>query len=321
MLGFRYFKCPPTSHVIKFRNGKIILQGVGQSFFYFAPTTTLVMIPVGSIDIPFVFEEVTQDFQDVTIQGQITYKVSDSEKLSKLLDFSIDARGRYTSEDPSKLNDRLIQLAQVKTHGFAQNHDLRTMLLACDELGEQLQSSLAQSSVAAALGIELMTVSVLSIRAAPEMAKAMQADAREQLLLKADQAVYARRNTAIELERQIKENELITERNVEEKKREIREVQMKGDIVIEQQRAELVDRQVANNRKLTDAQIHTLRESLDAMKSVDWKTIVAANGGGETSSLVAMAFQQLAENAGKIGRLDISSEVMSSLLGRNSGPE
>ena len=102
------------------------------------------------------------------------------------------------------------------------------MLLARDELGQDLGASLRVSEVAATLGIELLAVSVLSVKAAPEMAKAMQADAREQMLLKADQAVFARRNTAIELEQQIKENELVTERIVEEKKREVREVQMKG---------------------------------------------------------------------------------------------
>jgi hypothetical protein len=109
----------------------------------------------------------------------------------------------------------------------------------------------------------------------------MQADAREQLLLRADQAVYARRNTAIELERQLKENELNTERAVEEKRREVRQAQMEADVAIEQQRAELVDRQVANNRKLAEAQNDALQATLDAMKSVDWKTLTVAMGSGD----------------------------------------
>ena len=61
------------------------------------------------------------------------------------------------------------------------------------------------------LGVEILALSILSIKATPEMAKALQADAREKLLQKADEAIYARRNTAVELERQIKENELNTE--------------------------------------------------------------------------------------------------------------
>ena len=163
-------------------------------------------------------------------------------------------------------------------------------------------------------GIEVMSLAVLSIKPNPEMAKAMQADARERLLLRADQAVYARRNTAIELERQVKENELNTERAVEEKRREVRQAQMQADVAIEQQRAELVDQQVANNRKLANAQIESLRATLDAIKGVDWKTLVAASGRGDAKGLIAMAFQTMAENAEKIGRLEISPDLLNSLM-------
>ena len=80
------------------------------------------------------------------------------------------------------------------------------------------------------------------------MTKALQAEAREQLLQQADEAVHVRRNNAIELERQIKENELQTEIKVEEKKREVREMQLKADIAVEQARTELVDQKVQNER-------------------------------------------------------------------------
>jgi hypothetical protein len=149
MLGIRYLKCPPTNHVILYKNGRIVRQGPGHSFFYFAPTSTLVMVPVGSVDVPFVFEEVTQDYQDITIQGQLTYRVKDALKLSQLMDFTVDARGRFTSEDPGKLNERLIQLAQVRSHSFAQSRNLQSMLLSCDELGSQLGTALSDSTVAA----------------------------------------------------------------------------------------------------------------------------------------------------------------------------
>ena len=37
MFGIRYLKSPPTTHVIQYRGGKIVRQGAGASFFYFAP--------------------------------------------------------------------------------------------------------------------------------------------------------------------------------------------------------------------------------------------------------------------------------------------
>ena len=57
-----------------------------------------------------------------------------------------------------------------------------------------------------------------------------------EMLQKADEAIYARRNTAVELERRIKENELNTEIAVEEKRRTVRETKMRADIAVEQER-------------------------------------------------------------------------------------
>ena len=68
--------------VLHDRSGKIVRQGVGLSFFYFTPNSVLVRIPVASADVPFVFNEVTADFQDATIQGELTYRVSDPQRIA-----------------------------------------------------------------------------------------------------------------------------------------------------------------------------------------------------------------------------------------------
>ena len=67
MFGIRYFKASPTTFVLQYVNGRIKRQGLGLSFFYFAPRTTLVAVPVGSTDVPFIFHETTLDFQTVTV--------------------------------------------------------------------------------------------------------------------------------------------------------------------------------------------------------------------------------------------------------------
>ncbi len=314
MLGFRYLKAPPTRFVSLFKNGHAVKKGNGASFWYFSPTSSIVSVELGSVDVPFVFEEISADFQDITIQGQLSYRIADPEKLLKLMNYEVDGRGRYVSDDPEKLNDRLIQLVQKRSHKFSQSEPLQSLLLKSDDLGVELLDSMRTSEIVLMHGIEVLSVAVLAIKASPEMAKAMQADAREQLLLRADQAVFARRNTAIELERSLKENELNTERAVEEKRLEVRRAQMQADVAIELQRAELVDQQVANSRKLAEAQNDALRATLDSLKTVDWKTLTAASGNGNARSMIAMAFQQIAENAQKIGRLDISPDLLKQLL-------
>ena len=63
------------------------------------------------------------------------------------------------------------------------------------------------------------------------MARALEAQTRESLQKEADQAVYERRNFAVEQERIIKESELNTEIAVEEKQKQIVEKKMETDVV------------------------------------------------------------------------------------------
>src|SRR4051812_17635874 len=100
MFGFRYIKVPPTTFVMQVKNGRAIREGTGLSFFYFAPNSSIVAVPVGSTDAPFMFTEMTADFQEVTIQGYLTYRVADPKKLSGLLDYTLRANGTgYATED------------------------------------------------------------------------------------------------------------------------------------------------------------------------------------------------------------------------------
>ena len=138
------------------------------------------------------------------------------------------------------------------------------------------------------------------------------------MLQRADEAIYARRNTAVELERGIKENELNTEIAIEEKRRTVRETQIRADIAIEQERATLVDSKVDNDRKESQARADGLRAMLDPMKEVDWRTLMAAQSGGlDARQLIALAFRDIADKAESIGNLNISPDLLSSLLSTN----
>ncbi len=316
MFGIRYVKPPITTHVMHYKKGKLVQEGAGLSFFCFGPTSLIVYVPVGSVDVPFVFNEATADFQDATIQGELTYRIRDPKRIASLLDYSVDANGRYRADDPDKLNDRLVHAAQILARSFTQRHALSHVLISSDAMVVEILEKLRPSEAIAMLGVEILGLSVLSIKPTPEMSKALQAHAREDLLRKADEAVYARRNAAVELERQIKENELNTEIAVEQKRRQVRETQMQADIAVEEHRAALVDRQVENERKLSEARGDALRATLGPLKDVDWRTLTAASAGAvDAKLLMAMAFRDLADNAQKIGTLNISPELLNALMG------
>ncbi len=318
MLGFRYLKTAPTTYVIQFRNGHAVREGAGLSFFYFAPTSIIVRIPQATQDVPFVFNEVTADFQDVTIQGELTFRIHNPALLAKLLDFSLDSRHNYETDDPDKLNERLVRSAQILARAHTQGRSIKELLINSDALVHDVLDGLRGSTTVSSLGVEVLAFSVSSIKGTPELSKAMQAETREELLRRADEAVTVRRNAAVEQERTIKENELQTEIAIEQKRRQVRETQMEADIVLEEQKSKLVERRVENDTKEAEARAAVMRSVLQPLKEVDWRTLMAASAGGANAeTLIAMAFRDLADNAGKIENLNISPELLTSLLGKS----
>src|SRR3954470_14455031 len=104
MFGISYYKAAPTTYVLEFKGGQVKREGTGLSFFYFAPSTTLVAVPVASTDVPFIFNETTADFQTISLQGHLTFRIKEPKKLAGILDYSVTPQGDYTSDDPEKLD-------------------------------------------------------------------------------------------------------------------------------------------------------------------------------------------------------------------------
>ena len=314
MLSF--MKVPPTTYVLQYKHGKIKREGAGLSFIYYAPTSTIVAIPMASADVPFVFQEATADFQSVTIQGQLTYRVADPKRLASLLDFSVDKRRAYYSEDPRKLAERLVHSLQTLTRAITQRLALRDALVSSDSMVVEVLAKLRESEAVAALGVEILALSILAIQPTPETSRALEAEAREALQRRSDEAIYARRNAAVEQERLIKESELNTEIAVEEKKRQIRETQMAAEIAVEEQRSQLIGRRVENERKDADSRAYMLTETLKPVRDLDWKTLMMLGARAvDPKAMIALAFQEMAENAQKIGELNVSPDLLKSLIG------
>ena len=85
MLGISYFKGQPSDYIIKYSGSRQTRAGQGLSFFYLRFNTQIVAVPTQSIDCPFVFTETSSDYQVVSVQGQLTYRISDPQSAAKLL--------------------------------------------------------------------------------------------------------------------------------------------------------------------------------------------------------------------------------------------
>lgn len=338
MFGIRYAKASPSTYLIQYRNGQPVREGTGLAFFYFAPSASLVSIPMESVDAPFMFREVSSDFQEVTVQGQVTYRVADPKLLASLMNFTLKANGsEYVSEDPTKLPQRVVNAVQVQLRAALQGQKLQDLLRESEGLVQGVREGLRRPDGLPSLGLELVSLAILAIKPTPDTARALEATVREQILKEADDALYRRRNAAIEQERAVKENELNTEIAVEAKKRQIRETQleaeravlekrlqiqaeeMRGRIAHEKENEALTELRGANARREADARAYALDALVQTVRAVDPKVLQALSlGSASAGTLIAAAFQDLAQNAGKIGELNISPDLLQQLTGAKS---
>jgi hypothetical protein len=280
-----YFKAEPTEYILAFRNGRVTQQGAGRAFWYWQPTTSIVLVPVSTVDALFVFNEVTGNFQAITLQGQITYRIVAPEIVAGLLNFTIEPRTRkYKSQDPDKLQQRIVNLVQMYTRDEIQQLTLEAALRGAEPLARRVQARIVEEQSLARLGVECLGLFFTSIKATPEMSRALEAEAREALQQRADQAIYARRAEAVEQERRIKQNELSTE------------------VDLEQRRQELVNLQGENTRQQATFAAEATQIGLAPYTTLD------------TRLVLALAFRDFAANADRIGNLTITSEILERLL-------
>ncbi len=332
MFGFKHIKFDAMTYVLHFKNGNIKREGRGLSFFYFSPNSSIVAIPMGSNDLPFIFSESTNDYQTVTIQGQISYKITNPKTLSDVLDFTVQDNGQYKKNDIEKLNQRLINEAQTATSSFIHGIKLKDAIRSAKTIEESIIEGLKNSTAINMLGIEILGANILAISATPEMSRALETETREKLQQEADQAIYERRNFAVEQERKIKETELNTEIAIEEKQKQItekkmesevikaendrklREMKLEADISVENQRKLLIEEKTENDKIEAETQGYVIEATLKPYKNIDWKILTALNNNPDPKFNISLAFRQLAENADKIGNLNISPDLLDSLL-------
>lgn len=229
MFGLGYFKGLPTEYVIKYAGGRALAQGPGLSFWYVRYKTSIAVVPTASTDSDFVFNELTSNFQEVTIQGQFTYRLQNPRQAAELLNFTVDPRFRtYVSNQPERIPQRISNVIQTETREEVRKRTLEQALNDTPQIARDVLERIRKEDLAGAMGAELLNLHFLSLRPVPEVAKALEADYQQEVLRRADEAIFARRAAAVEKERKIKENELNT------------------DIALEQQREVLIAQQGAN---------------------------------------------------------------------------
>ena len=197
MFGFKFITTRPTDHVVLYKSGRKAREGAGLGGLVFTPTATAAAVPMDSRDDIFSVETMTADYQTVTIQGLITFRIADAALAVLRQDFSIDLRtGRHTGEPMKQIVERLRSIVMSACRDALGRSTLDVAINKSEELSAVAMRTVAADAGLKADGIAVDRVLVLSVKPAPEIKKALEAKLRESLLRDADTALFERRRAA-----------------------------------------------------------------------------------------------------------------------------
>lgn len=315
----RHLRGSGTTHVEQIRNGRTIRAGVGASFWFRPLSAVLNEVPVDDRELPLMFHARTSDFQDVTVQATITYRVTNPAVATGRIDFSIDPEtGLWRSTPLDQVAGLLTESAQQYAIDLLASANLTTAMAGgVGPIRSVIAGGLASDERLSETGIAVVGVRVVAVRPEPEVEKALRTPTREQVQQEADKATFERRAVAVERERAIGENELQTQ--IELARREEQLVAQRGANARREAEENAAAGAVANEAEarrtvtLAEARAEGTRMAGAAQGDAEAARVGAYRDVSE-SVLLALAVKELAANLPKIETLVLSPDLISKAL-------
>lgn len=207
--GFRHLRSDPTMYTLHFRKGDMVRDGQGQAFWFRPLHSSVAEVPLDDRDLSFMFTGRTKDFQDITVQGAITYRVTEAPLLANRINFAIDLENGNWKEAPlQQLQGLLTQLAQQFVWDYLTSTELTVVMRdGVDQIRARITDGLAAEQALTDLGLVIVAVRVAAINPDHVVEQALQTPAREGIARAADEAGFSRRANASDKERAIREQE------------------------------------------------------------------------------------------------------------------
>ena len=206
----RHLRADAVDHIQYFRKGNRVRSGRGLAFWFRPEGASIMEIPMDDRALPFLVKGQSADYQDMTVQGSVVWRVADPERLGERIDFTVDpTTGHRVAEPLDQVNGAVVDLARQFANAYLKRHGVRDLLEGgTAPLQAAIGSALLADETLAGMGLAIVGVAVADLRPSVELARALQAPTFESLQQQADEASFARRALAVEKERAIAENEL-----------------------------------------------------------------------------------------------------------------
>ncbi|MEJ7635040.1 SPFH domain-containing protein [Aeromicrobium sp.] len=316
-----HLRSDPTSFVLQLKSGRVKRSGAGVSFWFRPSTAALAEVPLDDREQALMFQARTSDFQMVSVQATVTYRVSDPAVASTRIDFGINPRtGQWNARPLERLGGLLTELAQQPALEYLAGIPLAEALShGIGPVRQRVAEQLADDQRLFERGLSVTDVRVVAIRAEAELERALQTPTRELVQREADRATFERRAAAVESERAIAENEL--QNQIELARREEELVVQRGQNERKRSREQAEADKIATTSQaerqglLAKADADRTRELGEAEAAAEISKF-AAYTGIDQDKLLALAVRELAANVPPITHLSVAPEVLGQLLTR-----
>ena len=322
----RHLRAEPNQHVLHFSNGKLSRSGAGLAYWFLPLSAAMAQVPVEDCQTTFVLNERSADFQALSVQVSVTYRVLDPSRACARVNFSIDVNTGLWVQRPLETLatfwlQRSVPTARSHIAQLALQDALRR---GSDSIRQALVAHLGQDAEIPNMGLQLVGLVIDHVVPAAEVEKALQTPAREAIQAKADEAIFQRRALAVEKERAIKENELATELELERKQEQL--IKSRGENALAQVRQNATAEQEKTAAEVSRSELYARgqaeRRTIEATAEAEATRLLAAAKLEELraqhevwqntpkNAAMALVLSRFAEHLQTIGHLNITPDLL-----------
>ncbi len=315
----RHVRAEHSAHLLLYRRGVLQRSGRGLALWFLPLATSIAEVPVDDRELSFLFHGRSSDFQDVSVQGVMTYRLAAPETVAERIDFSVDLRhGHYKKQPLEQIATMLTELAQQLAVAWIGATPVREVLATGQErLRERIAAGLLSDEALPAMGIELSTVRVSAVKPSADLEKAMEMPMRERIQQAADEATFQRRALAVEKERAIQENEL--QNQIELARREEHLIDQRGQNEKKRMQEQALAQRIEAEGRATRARIDA-EASATSIRLVEEAKVAAERErmaiyeSTPASVMAGLAARELAGKLHTIEHLNISPDLLGPTL-------
>ena len=325
-----HLRSEPNQFILHYRNGKLVRQGAGLSYWFSRLSAAIAQVPVEDCETTFMLNERTSDFQEVSVQCTLTYRISNPQQAAARVNFTVSLESGVWTERPlERLANLWSQVAQKPARAYLTTVPVVEAIgSGAERIQEAISQSLSADEELKGMGLAVVNAQVIQVTPTAELEKAVQTPTREAIQQKADEAVFQRRALAVEKERAIKENELATEIELARRQEEL--IQRQGANRLLEARQEAEAEQLKQESRLererleaeSDARVQEIRSLAEAAAK---KRLAEAEADGEAKRvevwreapqkvILGLALQHAATKLENIQHLNLTPDLVAQAL-------